>query len=141
MKKRKFLFLPLVALVLLSACGKTEAKTNENSETTESSSAVEKVETVFYEGELSEDATEEEADVVKVALTQVTGASDPQSLLNSMEDGVVLHVPKELLEGIDLSALTSGSKVSFALKEPAIMTMSLPPQVPGNSIEALKLAE
>lgn len=139
MKKSSLLFLAVAALVLLSACGKTEATTDKSLETRESSSAAEKAKAAVYEGELSENATEEEDGIVKVTLKNVKGNKDPQNILDSMKDGVVLHVPKELLAGVDLATLTIGGKISFSLKEPVIMTRSLPPQIPGDSVEMIQL--
>ncbi|KAF1298677.1 hypothetical protein BAU15_11160 [Enterococcus sp. JM4C] len=88
---------------------------------------------------LSEDATQSEKDSeqIRLILSEVNAEEDPENILPMLSnDGVILNVKKDQLgEDTSIEVLKKGSKITFVLKGIPMMTMSLPPQVAGNSVE------
>ncbi|EOL43372.1 hypothetical protein [Enterococcus caccae] len=73
---------------------------------------------------------------IRLVLKEVEAVEDPEKIITMMKnDGVILNVPKEqLADGITESDLKSGNKIQFTLVGLPAMTMSIPPQVAGNSV-------
>lgn len=71
-----------------------------------------------------------------MVLTKVEAIEDPESILNMMKnDGVILNVSEgQLANGLKEEDLKSGDKIQFTLVDLPAMTMSIPPQVAGNSV-------
>ncbi|MGM0124136.1 hypothetical protein IGI37_001510 [Enterococcus sp. AZ194] len=90
---------------------------------------------------LSEDAKENEKDKnqLRLILNEVTAKVDPENIIGSFSNGgVILNVATDQLgEKTSLASLKKGTEVTFVLNKTPIMTMSLPPQIPGNSIETV----
>lgn len=139
--KKTTIFVLLSSLFLLGACTNSN-----NADTNESTKEVTEVEkpsaNAKFSGTLTQDAQTENDGTVTLTVNAITATNDPGSLLNSMKnDGVILHVePEQLAVGTTIE-LKAGSLIEFQLTEQAIMTMSIPPQVPGNSIVSVKLAQ
>ncbi len=67
-------------------------------------------------------------------LVDVMAKEDPANMGTSFSnDGVILNATAEKIS-MDINELKIGDKVQFTLVEMPIMTMSIPPQVPGDSI-------
>ena len=54
---------------------------------------------------------------------------------------MILHAPQESFEGQEVSELTKGTTVQVTLSGLPVMTMSIPPQVPGNSIKTVEIVQ
>ncbi|HIY58336.1 MAG TPA: hypothetical protein H9829_09120 [Candidatus Tetragenococcus pullicola] len=134
-----------VGLILLSACSATN-DTNDTSETT----LPEETASISSETESSQEApatftatvtslTEEEQEM-QLYLENVEAIDDPDNITASFEtEGVIFNLSGD--ESDELSELEQGMKVQVTLKGLPIMTMSIPPQVPGQYIEELKIIE
>lgn len=103
---------------------------------------VEQVKTVFS-GVLTGDAKEvPEQKAVQIFLKEVKAIEDQENIVKSFEgDGVILNTPTELLKELPTSELVKGTQVEVTLKGLPIMTMSIPPQIPGNSIVAIEISK
>lgn len=80
-------------------------------------------------------------DTVTLSFETVDVINDPeniQDIINS--NGVVLNVSKEMFDKVKNSdEIRKGSMVEFILKPQPAMTFSIPPQIPGDSIESIEL--
>ncbi|WP_086348040.1 hypothetical protein [Candidatus Enterococcus clewellii] len=157
MKKLKMVIAAATMLVLLGACGQQKNNTKESSETnmsteqstnqstnSTSGSGDEVSEASVFTGVLAEDATETESDgSIRITLHEIGAVSDPEEMLpNFQNNGVILNAQeKQLAEGLTVEQLKSGDKIRFTLAELPIMTMSIPPQIPGNSITLIEKVE
>lgn len=124
-------------------CGQTsnnEAKSS--SEATSSSKKEEEKEQVEYKGTVKEDGLKEEQQIILSSLKQTKESDKPISF-----DEVVLlaeGVPildektseKRLVEDIKV-----GTTITVFLVPEPITTMSIPPQIPGNSIVEILISE
>lgn len=59
----------------------------------------------------------------------------------AFRQGVILNARADQVAAADIPAFEPGVLLAVTLVEQPIMTMSLPPQIPGNSILAIRLAE
>ncbi|EOL46064.1 hypothetical protein RV11_GL001210 [Enterococcus phoeniculicola] len=136
--------------ILLAGCSKNNTKPNTTVSTTElskESSGKKMTETTSetpqtrseFTAVLSDDATENKdtQKTIRLALDEVAAVKDPETILPMMQnDGVILNVTKEQLsKDSDLTTLKKGTKITFILTGLPVMTMSIPPQIPGNSVE------
>ncbi|GCF93384.1 hypothetical protein NRIC_12750 [Enterococcus florum] len=94
--------------------------------------------TIFI-GELAKQPTEQDdQDTLQLYLKKITKVEDPESVLSSFHtNGVLLNVPKEQL-AFSIDQFTPGIKLRCTLSAVPIMTMSIPPQIPGNSIKSVE---
>lgn len=136
--------------ILLAGCSKNNTKPNTTVSTTElskESSGQKMTETTSetpqtrseFTAILSDDAIENKdaQKTIRLALDEVAAVKDPETILPMMQnDGVILNVTKEQLsKDSDLTTLKKGTKITFILTGLPVMTMSIPPQIPGNSVE------
>lgn len=149
MKKMIISGVMMVTLFALGACtpNKTEVKgsgettmTSKNDESTEqttNSSDKENKQAVFT-AVLVEDGKQNDTvdKSIRLVLKEVEAVEDPEKMVNMMKnDGVILNVDSEQLgDGITADNLKAGDKVQFTLVGLPAMTMSIPPQVAGNSV-------
>ncbi len=148
--KRRYLLPTLLFVTMLTACGtKNNDKAQASSEAPQKVQVAEKEEGTemkeetpsIFTGILKEDATTEDQGVIRLHLSDLSAEKDPDNIVGSFnQDGVILNASQaELAEGVKVEDLKTGKKVRFVLKAPAIMTMSIPPQIPGNSIQSIEL--
>ncbi|MGM9903706.1 hypothetical protein A5844_000778 [Enterococcus sp. 10A9_DIV0425] len=135
----KAIFTGLLAagvLLTLTGCGNEEDRAGSidsiSAESTANSSSDEQKESI-YVGKI-ESITEAEGGVYQIFIVDVEEKEDPDNIVSSFSnDGVILNASTEQIAG-GIDSLKVGEQVEFKLVEMAIMTMSIPPQVPGNSI-------
>lgn len=149
MKKQVILGLSLAAVLLLTACGSPEnnnassgdntpSESSENASSVANSSLESETATVFT-GIIQEDARAGSDDTFQLFLKDVAAVEDEDQVVQSFQnDGVILHVPIEAYSG-EIEELVEGDKVQVSLQGVPIMTMSIPPQIPGNSIQKVEL--
>ena len=147
MKKSLVILLTGFTLLALGACGSNQDKsTKESSETsmssqeqqsTDNSQSNEQSESIFT-ATLTEDAVKNDTvdQSIRLVLDDVKAEEDPEEILNSFKnDGVILNVAEDQFANeTSEETLKKGDQVRFTLKANSIMTMSIPPQIPGNSI-------
>lgn len=75
---------------------------------------------------------------IQILLEDSVAVEDSEESIGSFQNGVALNVDPETLE-MTVEELEVGSQLKVTLAQPAIMTMSIPPQVPGNSIISIEL--
>lgn len=157
MKKFKMAMACAAALVVLGACGQgnntvessdtsmsTEQSTSQSTSNSTAGSSEEVSGTSVFSGVLVEDANATDSDnSIRISLNEVEAVSDPEEMLASFQsNGVILNAQEEqLAEGLTVDQLKAGDKVQFTLAEMPIMTMSIPPQIPGNSITLIEKVE
>lgn len=142
MKKIIFgILLSLTTLTFLSACGENKASTQES--TTASSSAEVASDASVFTGVLAEEATTSADGSIQLKLTDVEAINDPEEISKSFaNDGVILNVSEEqFAASFDANDYKTGATVRFTLQGMPIMTMSIPPQIPGNSIQTVELGK
>lgn len=134
----------LTSSVLLSACGAkndTSNKEQQSSELNDSSTTVKEIGAIL-EGVLAEDAQETDSsdESIRLVLKDIQKIEDTENISASMtNDGVILNVPIEILsEESAIAKLVTGDKVQFQLSAMPMMTASIPPQIPGNSIVSVE---
>lgn len=124
----------LFAAGLLTACSTPQAsKSNESTSqsTTEvSTTEEEEAVTIFTATVESVTQLEDQSASTQILLKEVKAVDDPEEVTMSFQDGVALNVEAKTLD----FEVKEGDKVKVSLHHPAVMTMSLPPQIPGNSI-------
>ncbi|OJG75834.1 hypothetical protein RV12_GL000173 [Enterococcus quebecensis] len=112
-------------------------KKNESTNTT-SNSKDQKQEQAVFTAVLVEDAKKNDTvdKSIRLVLNQVEAIEDPEKVVNMMKnEGVILNVSnEELAGGITEEELKTGDKIQFTLVGLPAMTMSIPPQVAGNSV-------
>lgn len=118
--------------LLLTACGNQSTNDEQTAETTSNSLAQDQS---VFTGTVEEVAESEDEDqIVRVKLVDVKAKIDPENIGTSFEnDGVILNAPADKIKP-NMDALSEGSEVELTLAKTPVMTMSLPPQIPGNSI-------
>ena len=139
------------SLFIIGACGsnskpteKTEASKVTSSSTNSSEGKIKEKEmkTSIFLGTLAEDAkmNDDKSKTVRLVLEKVEAVDDPEKIIGMMEkDGVILNAPKEVfLKDLDENQLLKGDTIQFSLEGLPIMTMSIPPQIPGNSIVSIE---
>ncbi|MGM0217467.1 hypothetical protein [Enterococcus sp. AZ126] len=150
MKKIAIAVLTVFTLISLGACAQNKKDSSKGSEETAMSSQKDQVidETLntkdkdetqsIFTAVLVEDATKNETvdKSIRFVLKDVEVVEDPEKIINMMKnDGVILNVPKEqLADGLTESEFKAGDTIQFTLAGLPAMTMSIPPQVAGNSV-------
>lgn len=144
MKKSAVLLSAAFTLLIFAACGisnGTESKESSkqaSAESTNQSSKEHAAAQSIFLATLSEDAVKNDTvdQSIRVVLTNIKAEQDPESMVDSFKnDGVILNVGEDqLASGTTLATLKKGDQVKFILTESPVMTMSIPPQIPGNSI-------
>ncbi|MGG5317207.1 hypothetical protein [Enterococcus sp. AZ072] len=132
----------LLALLSLTACSNKQSEQKHTQATEQTSSSTEAIamKTVFTGEITSSFTTESDPSMVSVVLRSVEAVSDPDSIVPAFEnDGVIIHVSTDNLGELTPEQLSEGSRIQCTLKGLPIMTMSIPPQLPGNSIEKIEL--
>ena len=138
----------LLSMFILGACGSNEggssssSKVNEtttveSSETSEMSTT-EAGQMVFTATVVSVTDLETSNPAIQILLEDPVAVEDSEESIGSFQNGVALNVDPETLE-MTVEELEVGSQLKVTLAQPAIMTMSIPPQVPGNSIISIEL--
>ena len=126
----------LTTIVLLAGCSSSRA---DNSSSSANISAVDEGVPTFT-GVLVEAAAKQENGAIRLSLEEVKAVNDPENMLASFNGGVILNVQEEhFVADFSAQSYAAGQMVKFSLKETPIMTMSLPPQIPGNSIEQVEV--
>lgn len=137
----KQLLLLFASLTLLAACSRpAEDQTSATSASSTNQTTEEKAMETVFTGEITQSViSETDSSILQLTLQSVQAITDSENIVPAFEtDGVVLNVPIEKLS-TEPDALTVGSTVTCTLKGLPIMTMSIPPQIPGNSIEKVEL--
>lgn len=144
MKKSAILLSAALTLLIFTACGfsnlkesrKTSAQVSSES-TSQTSNEQGMAQSVFL-ATLSEDAEKNDTSdqSVRLVLNDVKAEQDPEKIIDSFKnDGVILNVGEDqLASGTTVDTLKKGDQVRFKLTSRAVMTMSIPPQIPGNSV-------
>lgn len=150
MKKIVMTIVAVFTLISLGACTQNKKDSSKGSEETSMSSKKdqttnetsntkdqEKSQSVFT-AVLVEDAKKNDTvdQSIRLVLKEVEAVEDPEKISAMMKnDGVILNVSKEqLANGITENDLKTGDKIQFTLVGLPAMTMSIPPQVAGNSV-------
>lgn len=134
--------LSLLGLVIVG-CGQTS-----NSEAESSSGAVssskkeEQKEPDEYQGIVKEDGSKEEQQVVLSSLKQ-TQESEPPVYFDEviLLVGGVPILDEKTQETLLVEEIESGTTITVFLEPHPIATMSIPPQIPGNSIVKILITE
>lgn len=131
----------LFSVMLLGACT-TTTNTESTVESTNSMSTTkeEEIVTIFTATVESVTELETQESAVQIFLTDVEAVQDSENATTSFNDGVTINVDPATLD-FDFNDLKAGDKLKVSLDHPAIMTMSIPPQVPGNSILSVELVK
>ncbi|ENZ6558588.1 hypothetical protein [Enterococcus faecium] len=122
---------------LLAGCGSADSNTGsvdsiDAGQTVKTSSTKTEGQSIFV-GTI-ESITQVEEETLQLKLVDVMAKEDPANMGTSFSnDGVILNATAEKIS-VDINELKIGDKVQFTLVEMPIMTMSIPPQVPGDSI-------
>ncbi|UQF11974.1 hypothetical protein [Vagococcus lutrae] len=126
----------LLGTLFLVAC---QNKTEDVSEATEESIVETQTssETVWH-ATVKEDATKSQ-ETIMVMIEQIDPIQDSEEIFKMVgEQGVQLNISEDQLKGgLTVDELKKGESVSVTLSETPIMTNSLPPQIPGNSVVAV----
>ncbi len=145
MKAIKNISVILLGFLFLTACSssKNQAESSETSDP-EATNATTEATTEATEKPAKFSATvssiELEGDNKQLVLVDVVASKDSGDISASLEsDGVIFNLEGD--ESPELSKLSAGSKVQVTVSMPAIMTMSIPPQIPGRFIEEIKLLD
>lgn len=141
----------LLSMFILGACASSgsgessssnvnESTTVETLVTSETSemSTTEVGEMVFTATVVSVTDLETSNPAIQILLEDPVAVEDSEESIGSFQNGVALNVDPETLE-MTVEELEVGSQLKVTLAQPAIMTMSIPPQVPGNSIISIEL--
>lgn len=146
-KNNPFLNLGLASvMVVVAGCGNTVNKSSESihSETTSSeavsSMPTEKAE-IVYRAVVKEDRTSETGQIWVEKLTPVDSRNETPAMF---EEEVILltdgsNVVSEGNEKISLDELKVGSELEVTLAAEPVSTMSIPPQIPGDSVHKVVL--
>ena len=131
----------LFSVMLLGACT-TITDTESTVESTNSMSTTKEEESVTIFTATVESVTELETQesAVQILLTDVEAVQDSENATTSFNDGVAINVDPATLD-FNFNDLKAGDKLKVSLDHPAIMTMSIPPQIPGNSILSVELVK
>lgn len=149
MKKLPIVLALAVTISLIGACGvsdkEKDSKTNQSTTTIESSTENTKKnegETSIFTGILTDDAELNDGNdkTIRLVLKDIEAIEDPDEMEKSMKnDGVVLNISEDqLANNLTEKELKKGDKVQFSLKSMPVMTMSIPPQIPGMSIKSIE---
>lgn len=150
MKKIVGVVLAVFTLISLGACTQNNKDSSKGSEEvlmsnkkdqvideTSNTEDQEKSQSVFT-AVLVEDAQKNDTvdQSTRLVLKVVEAVEDPEKIIGMMKnDGVILNVSKEqLADGITENNLKTKDKIQFTLVSLPAMTMSIPPQIAGNSV-------
>lgn len=129
----------LVAVLLftLTGCGNGEVSIGSidsiNTESTAETNTSAEAKQSIFTGKI-ERVTISEDKTIHVQVSNVVGKSDPGNIATSFaHDDVILNAKGSQIKG-GVETLEVGKMVVFTLVKMPSMTMSIPPQVPGNSI-------
>lgn len=136
----KLLFSTMIAagvLFTLTGCGKQEpSKASRDSISAETSAEVSNSATQgqsIFNGEI-ESISEMDDSTIQIKVINVKEIKGSENVGNSFtNDGVILNVSEEQLKD-GKESFKKGDQIKIVLVENPIMTMSIPPQIPGNSI-------
>ena len=131
----------LFSVMLLGACT-TITDTESTVESTNSMSTTKEEESVTIFTATVESVMELETheSAVQILLIDVEAVQDSENATTSFNDGVTINVDPATLD-FNFNELKAGDKLKVSLDHPAIMTMSIPPQIPGNSILSVELVK
>ena len=123
-------------------CGQTSNNEAESSSEATSSSKKEETEQVEYKGMVKEDGLKEEQQIILSSLKQAKESDEPvyfDEVILSAEGVPILD--EKTQEEILIEDITAGSTITVFLVPEPITTMSIPPQIPGNSIVKILITE
>ena len=153
MKKIPMALALITTIILIGACGVNDKKQNKDFEESQSETSLEsstgdtKVttnegETSIFTGILTEDAQLNDGNdkTIRLVLADIEAVNDPDEMEKTMKnDGVVLNISEDqLANGLTEKEFKKGDKVQFSLKSMPVMTMSIPPQIPGMSVKSIE---
>ena len=135
----------LFSVMLLGACTTTDTESTKSELMVESTNSMsttreEKIVTIFTARIESVMELETHESAVQILLTDVEAVQDSENATTSFNDGVAINVDPATLD-FNFNDLKAGDKLKVSLDHPTIMTMSIPPQIPGNSILSVELVK
>ena len=131
----------LFSVMLLGACTTiTDTESTVESTNSMSTTKEEEIVTIFTATVESVTELETHESAVQIFLTDVEAVQDSENATTSFNDGVAINVDPATLD-FNFNDLKAGDKLKVSLDHPAIMTMSIPPQIPGNSILSVELVK
>jgi hypothetical protein len=138
---KKYFFLAITGLVLMTGCAKQPTESSEaplNSQTTEQTK--EQATTVFTGVIRNEEQVTDANGNALVFLENIKAVTDPEQLVPGLAtEGVGIQVSSK--QAGDWAQWTKGATVQVTLADVPVMTRSLPPQIPGQSIKAVELVK
>ena len=135
----------LFSVMLLCACTTTDTDSTKCELMVESTNSMsttreEEIVTIFTARIESVMELETHESAVQILLIDVEAVQDSENATTSFNDGVAINVDPATLD-FNFNDLKAGDKLKVSLDHPAIMTMSIPPQIPGNSILSVELVK
>lgn len=135
----------LFSVMLLGACTTTNTESTKSELMVESTNSMsttreEEIVTIFTARIESVMELETHESAVQILLIDVEAVQDSENATTSFNDGVAINVDPATLD-FNFNDLKAGDKLKVSLDHPAIMTMSIPPQIPGNSILSVELVK
>ncbi len=135
----------LFSVMLLGACTTTDTDSTKSELMVESTNSMsttreEEIVTIFIARIESVMELETHESAVQILLIDVEAVQDSENATTSFNDGVAINVDPATLD-FNFNDLKAGDKLKVSLDHPAIMTMSIPPQIPGNSILSVELVK
>lgn len=135
----------LFSVMLLGACTTTDTDSTKSELMVESTNSMsttreEEIVTIFTARIESVMELETHESAVQILLIDVEAVQDSENATTSFNDGVAINVDPATLD-FNFNDLRAGDKLKVSLDHPAIMTMSIPPQIPGNSILSVELVK
>ena len=135
----------LFSVMLLGACTTTDTASTKSELMVESTNSMsttreEEIVTIFTARIESIMELETHESAVQILLIDVEAVQDSENATTSFNDGVTINVDPATLD-FNFNDLKAGDKLKVSLDHPAIMTMSIPPQIPGNSILSVELVK
>ena len=135
----------LFSVMLLGACTTTDTESTKSELMVESTNSMsttreEEIVTIFTARIESVMELETHESAVQILLIDVEAVQDSENATTSFNDGVAINVDPATLD-FNFNDLKAGDKLKVSLDHPAIMTMSIPPQIPGNSNLSVELVK
>ena len=135
----------LFSVMLLGACTTTDTDSTKSELMVESTNSMsttreEEIVTIFTARIESVMELETHESAVQILLIDVEAVQDSENATTSFNDGVAINVDPATLD-FNFNDLKAGDKLKVSLDHPAIITMSIPPQIPGNSILSVELVK
>lgn len=95
----------------------------------------------IFKGEIESIGSSVDDDTSQIKVVNVDEIEDPENIGTSFDNaGVTLNVSNDQLVG-GKESFQKGDEIKFTLKDKPIMTMSIPPQIPGISIIEVRVIE